>query len=191
MALPKPPVDDDALSKAFQLARVKDNEQMATYGYRIAEIDTLEDEIIDNYANNPSLKLSQTPSLTECQLVYNAGQKILNRITEIEAKSLKIKTKIAALRGIMLDNIIVALGTSGSADTRKANASKAVEQMNYLVALEEGLSTICDTVRKNIIRATDGASRNQSAISDEIKYLGGAEVAKAMIEETREVLKNG
>lgn len=182
-------IDGDALSTALEDARIKDKEVINSFGHRVDEIDKLEDEIIQNYTNNHNIRLSSTPSLVECQMVMNAGQAMLNRITEIETQSIRIKTKITAIREAMLNKVLVALGSSGSAESRKAKAASVVESMNLFVALEDGLSVICDTVRRNIKNAIECASRCQSAITDEVKYLGGAEIAKLAIEDTRKALQ--
>jgi len=184
------PIDDDILSAALHSARIKDKEMTVSFGHRVEEVDKLEDEIIKNYTNNHNIKLSSTPSLVECQMVMNSGQAMLNRITEIETQSIRIKTKITAIREAMLNGVLVALGSNGSAESRKAKAASVVESMNLLIALEEGLSVICDTVRRNVKNAIECASRCQSAITDEVKYLGGAEVAQLAIADTRKAIQN-
>lgn len=178
-------IDQEELSQALMAAANRDREIAQTYGYRVKEIDTLEDEIIEKYANSSGLKLNSNPSLLDCIAAQTAGQAILNRVTEIELQSVRIATKLKAQREPIATAILNALGSSGSAESRRAKASGATEAANLLISLEEGLLVICETARKNIRSAIETASRAQTAIQHEVQYLDGAGVAKELIDQTR------
>jgi hypothetical protein len=186
MPLPKDKenINLEQLDQALMSAAVIDKEIANTCSFRIKEIDVLEDEIIAT-ANSSNLKLSMNPSLLDCIQVQTAGQGILNRVTEVELQSIRIVTKIKAKREVVTNNVLNALGSSGSAESRRAKASSAVEVMNLLATLEEGLLLICETIRKNVKSSIDVASRAQTAIQHEVQYLDGSEIAQELINATR------
>lgn len=179
-------IDQDALSDALMAAGNSDKKFSSEYGYRQNDIDALEDEII-KMANSPDLRLCNNPSLLECIAVQNAGQAMLNRLTEIELEAIRIETKLGSVREVMTNNILNVLGTSGSAESRKARATSAMMAVNHLLALEGGLLRICETARKNIASAINGASRAQTALQTEIQFLDGAEIAKELQQQARKV----
>jgi hypothetical protein len=178
-------VDMDMLEAAMMTARVKEKEIIEKYGYRIKEVDEQEDEIIENYANNPAMNLSKEPSLLECCVIQSTGQSYLNRITAIELSAMRVEAKLSAMQDALMNALRAAMGSAGSADSRAAKAAGCMESINLLLARERSLMRICENVRKNISGNISVASRVEKAIEIEVTHLDGQMVAKELQEETR------
>lgn len=182
-------INYEALEAALMTAASKDREMAQKYGYRVKEVDELEDKIISSFANTPEIRLGTNPSLLECINVQAFGQNLLNQLTEIELACIRISVKLSANREAIASNILNALGSAGSAESRRAKASSATEVLNLLLTIEEGLLRICDVARKNLQSAIGAASRAQTALQTEIQYLGGAELQMELQQATRGKLR--
>lgn len=180
-------VNADELSSVLLHAAQRNAALGEKWGFRVEVIDALENELISS-ANDSKLKLSSNPSLLECITIQNHGQSSLNRLTEIELESMRIETVLSASQTALMNSILSVLGSNGSAESRKAKAYSAMETINLLLSLEQGLLRITDVVRKNLQSAIGTASRAQTALQHEIQYLGGADIAKELMDEFRKGL---
>ena len=187
MPLPRPSPKASAeeyamLNNIMHSARKYDTHMSEEYAGREDEIDAEEDEIISSYSNCDGLQLGSIADPIRCQEVFAYSVRILGRITEIYNGSLKNTSKLKAARQTLMDGLLP-LMTGGSASDREAKARNCMQTINHLVALEDGLITICESTMKNIKSAQDMASRQLKAIEMDIMYFGGQEalanIAKA------------
>src|ERR1700733_3579685 len=95
--------DLETLSKIVHSARLKCTELMEEFENRDSEIETLENEIIQNYSNAPGIQLPEVPDHVQCQVVMANAQRMLSRITEIYNVCLKNTARMNGARQIILD----------------------------------------------------------------------------------------
>jgi hypothetical protein len=165
-------------------ARKHDASVSNDYAGRSEEIDELENEIINNYSNTPDLRLSKIADPINCQQVISASVSILGRITEIYNGALKNKGKLNAMQGTLMDGILP-LMQGGSAETRTATARGCMQTITYLIALEEGLITICESTQKNIKATQEMASRTLKAIEMDLVYFEGKDALARIVKESK------
>jgi len=178
------PEDDALLSKIMHQARIYDSKISEDFGNREHEIDILEDEIIVEYSNPEKLKFGAIADPIKCQTIFVASTHMLGRITEIYNNSLKNQAKLKATRQTILDGLLP-LMQGGSADMREAKARGCTETINRLIALEEGLTQICESAQKNIKSAQEMASRALKAIELELVYFEGKEAMTQIVNTSR------
>jgi len=179
----------EELEEALLTARKTQEQVIEKFEHRLKSVEDAEDEIISSYSNSPELNLGNNPSLLDCIQVQSFGQALLNRLTAIELEAIRTKSNLVNKRRPLQNAILGALGSSGSSETRRAKAEGATEVLNALIEREDGLLAICETVRKNILRAQDTASRSQTAIQHEIQYLNGTDVHSELVQSTRQKLR--
>lgn len=158
---------------------------------RAEEIDELEQEVISEHINSQDLRLSATPDHIQIQVVLATAQRKLSRVTEIYTGAIRNVTKQKAVKN-MLQNALLPMMQGGSSDIRMAKTNDCTQGINYLIELEEGLITICETAMKNLKTAQEIASRQLKAFELDLTYFDGASTFKAIVEASkRRYLNNG
>ena len=107
----------------------------------------------------------------------------LTRVATVETDSLKIENNLTANQDALNNAILKALGGSGSAESRKARAASAMPSLLLLIAIEEGCQSVCKSVRDQLSNVWNTASRTQTTIEIELKYL----VPKQLNEEITQI----
>jgi hypothetical protein len=188
MTIAKQPIqssaDGEMLSKIMVSAAKESDKIMETYAGREEEIDELEQEIISEHINSNDLQLPSTPDHIQIQVVLATTQRKLSRVTEIYTGTIRNITKQKAVQN-MLFNAILPLIQGTSSEIRNAKANDCIQGINYLVALEEGLITICETAMKNLKTAQEIASRQLKAFELDLTYFDGASTFKAIVEASK------
>lgn len=170
----------EQLASVMGKAREYNDKIAQQFAGREEEIDEVENEIINNYTNNPDVRLSVIADHVQIQAVFANSQRMLSRVTEIYNGAIRNKSKLNAARQSLLDAILP-LMVGGSADAREAKARDCTESINYLIALEEGLIAICESTQKNLRSAQEMASRQLKAIEIDIQHFTGAETLKNIV----------
>jgi hypothetical protein len=176
--------DGEMLSKILVSAAKESDKVMETYAGREEEIDELEQEVINEYINSSDLRLPSTPDHIQIQVVLAATQRKLSRVTEIYTGAIRNVTKQKAVQN-MLFNAILPLVPGTSSEIRNAKTNDYTQGINYIIQLEEGLITICETAMKNLKTAQEIASRQLKAFELDLTYFDGASTFKAIVEASK------
>ena len=170
MPLPKDKnhIDDEELNNVLQTARKANDEMLGRFGHRATSFNTESDEIIACKTSQLRLAIR---SFAECSRVMNTAQGYIERINEIELNSIKVQATLEATYNAIKNSILAVLGSAGSADSRIARAEGAMMNIVFLLDLEKGLQRICKSARETIDDAASNASRAQTGLEYELKYL--------------------
>lgn len=188
MAVSKPPTtsveNSEELSKVIHSVRAKSVLFMEQFEGRTSEIDKLEDEIIKEYINTDDILLGNMSDHIQVQQVLANSQRYLSRVTEIYAGAYRNSTKLKSVKN-MFQNALLPLIQGGSADTRMAKVNDLTQGITYLLELEEGLISICETAMKNLKNAQDMASRTLKAIEMDLTFFNGSETLSKVVNKSR------